>query len=102
MRQFVQAEWIASLVSGELELPTLAERAAEAKLHRAVSRRFPAAGHAEVSIPLIHDYLDTLVVEVVAARRGRSYRSRQPWYLRLRLVRYLLPLCAADYASLLL
>jgi hypothetical protein len=105
---FVQSEWLAALVSKDLSLPPAAERAAEAERHRAASRRFsadgaaPAAGHADVSLPLIHTYLDRLVSEVCTARGGRRLAAWLPWHLRFRWVRYLLPLRAADYAALLL
>jgi hypothetical protein len=105
---FVQSEWLAALVAKELTLPPAAERAAEAERHRTASRRFSTgsggkvAGHADVSLPLIHAYLDRLVSEVCLARRGRWPAARLPWHLRFRWVRYLLPLRAADYAALLL
>ena len=109
---FVQAEWLAAVWCGAVQLPTMTEQAAEVEAIQRESRRFSSrsSGHADVAIPSIHSYLDELVAEVVAARRRGEEREEGRWRGLSRrasgLVRwlsmYVRPLRAADYAELLL
>mmetsp|Transcript_26940 Transcript_26940/g.85720 ORF Transcript_26940/g.85720 Transcript_26940/m.85720 type:complete len:545 (-) Transcript_26940:512-2146(-) len=98
---FVQAEWFASLCSGQLKLPRGAVREEEAQQCAVEQQRFPLArsGHAEVSLPMIHTYLDKLVSDITAARQ-QARHSGVARYLRSTL-RFFRPLHAADYAVLL-